>query len=45
MQLIVFKREVSVLFDAAKIENVQYLGEKIQPIIMIYQKNPGKKFA
>ena len=32
MQQIVFKRKFSVLFDAVKTENVQYLEEKMQPI-------------
>ena len=32
MQQIVFKRKYSVLFDAVKTENVQYLEENIQPI-------------
>ena len=32
MQQIVFKREFSVLFDAVKTKNVQYLEEKIQLI-------------
>ena len=30
MQQIVFKRKFSVLLDAVKTENVQYLKEKIQ---------------
>ena len=32
MQQIVFKKEFSVLFDAVKTENLQYLEKKIQPI-------------
>ena len=32
MQQTVLKRELSVLFDAVKTENVQYLEEKIQHI-------------
>ena len=32
MQQTVFKREFSVVFDAVKAKNVQYLEEKIQPI-------------
>ena len=32
MQRIVFKREYSILFDAVKTKNVQYLEEKIQSV-------------
>ena len=32
MQKIIFKREFSVLFDAVKTKNVQYLEEKMKPI-------------
>ena len=32
MQQIVFKREFSVLFDAVKTENMQYLDEMVPPI-------------
>ena len=38
MQKIVFKREFSVLFDAVKIKNIQYVEEKIQPIKKIVIK-------
>ena len=43
MQQIVFKREFSVLFDAVKTENMQYLEEKIQPIKKIIIKTIQKK--
>ena len=42
-QQIVFKREFSVLFDAVKTENVQYLEEKMQPIKRILSKKFQKK--
>ena len=32
MQQIIFKKEWSVLFDAVKTENVQYVEKKIQPV-------------
>ena len=44
MQQIVFKKEFSVLFDAIKTENVQYLKEEIQPVKMIaMEKSKNKK--
>ena len=48
MQQIVLKRKFFGLFDAVKIENVQYLEEKVQPIkkivIKIIQKKNRSKF-
>ena len=43
MQQIVFKREFFVIFDAFKIENVQYLEEKMQPIKKIVIEKILKK--
>ena len=43
MQQILFKRKFSVQFNAAKVKNVQYLKEKIQPIKnIVIKKNPEK---
>ena len=42
MQQIVFKGEFSVLIDAVKTKNMQYLEEKIQPAKKTYRKNPEK---
>ena len=38
MQQIVFKREFSILFNAVKTENMEYLEEKIQLIKKIIKK-------
>ena len=43
MLQIVFKREFSVLFNAAKTENVQYLEEKRQPVNKIVKEQIQKK--
>ena len=43
MQQIAFKREFSVVFDAVKTKNVQYLEEKMQPIKNIFIENIQKK--
>ena len=43
MQQIVLKREFSVLFNTAKIENVQYLEGKIQPIKKMSLKKLKRK--
>ena len=43
MQQIVFKRKCSVLFDAVKTKNEQYLEEKIQSIKKIVIKKIQKK--
>ena len=43
MQQILFKREFSVLIDAVKTENVQYLVKKIQPIKKIVIEKIQKK--
>ena len=32
MQQFVFKREIFILFDAIKVEIMQFLEEKVQPI-------------
>ena len=45
MQQIVIKREFSILFDAVKTENVQYLEEKMQPIKRIAIEKSRKKIA
>ena len=43
MQQIVIKREFSILLDAVKTENVQYLEEKILPIKKIVIEKILKK--
>ena len=43
MQQILFKSEFSVLFDAAKTKNVQYLEEKVQPLKRLLSKKIQKK--
>ena len=46
MKQIVFKRKFSLLFDAVKTENVQYLEEKIQPIKkIVIKKYPVNKIV
>ena len=43
MQQTVLKREFSVLFDAVKTKNVQYLGEQTQPIRKVVIEKIQKK--
>ena len=43
MQQIVFKKPFSVLFDAVKIEIVQQLEEKMQPVKKIFIEKIQKK--
>ena len=43
LQQNVFKSEFSVLFDAVKTKNVQFLEEKIEPIKKIFIKKSPEK--
>ena len=43
MQQIVIKKEFSILVDAIKTKNVQYLEEKIQPLKRLLSKISRKK--
>ena len=45
MQQIVYKIEFSILFDAIKTENVQYLEEKLQSIKKLVIEKIRKKIA
>ena len=43
MQQIVFKKEFSILLNAVKTENLQYLEEKMQSIKNIVRKKKSRK--